>query len=120
MTRASWLLISSLAFVACAEPDAAEPDATADPGGKADGAAAATTSHVGDAVIAALDATAPGERGRTWSVSGTNRLASGWLVQSPMDAGIQVSLSAGVNETLPSPGNVCVAPSRRTLANGRR
>jgi phosphatidylserine/phosphatidylglycerophosphate/cardiolipin synthase-like enzyme len=83
MTRASWLLISSLAFVACAEPDAAEPDATADPGGKADGAAAATTSHVGDAVIAALDATAPGERGRTWSVSGTNRLASGWLVQSP-------------------------------------
>ena len=81
MTRAS-LLIVTLTLAACAETELAGPDGAADPGGKADGVAA-RLSPVGDAVVAALDATAPADRGRTWSVTTDNRLDAGWLVQSP-------------------------------------
>jgi len=52
-------------------------------GGKADGIAAATSARVTEAVVAALDATAAGERGRSWSISHDNRLDAGWIVQTP-------------------------------------
>jgi phosphatidylserine/phosphatidylglycerophosphate/cardiolipin synthase-like enzyme len=72
------------AVSACTMEDASAPDDLGPGGGKADDATARVLrSHVGDAVFAALDATAPGERGRSWSVSTDNRLDGNWLVQSP-------------------------------------
>jgi phosphatidylserine/phosphatidylglycerophosphate/cardiolipin synthase-like enzyme len=74
---------ASLVLVSCAaEPESSGPPDES-PGGKADGPGSEGRSHVADAVIAALDATAPGEYGRTWTVSDDNRLDAGWLVQTP-------------------------------------
>lgn len=89
----SFLLLSlPLGLVsACAVDEPASDDPGADDadgaGGKADDGSGTSAlrgrSHVGDAVIAALEATAPDEYGRTWAVSLDNHLDGGWLVQSP-------------------------------------
>lgn len=66
-------LLLALLLSACA----AEPTSI-------DEAASVTArSHVGAAVIDALDGAYPDERGRTWSVSTDNRLDAGWIVQTP-------------------------------------
>src|SRR5438105_363751 len=79
------LALLLLPLFACATEDLATSDDDVTPaGGKADdGSARIARSHVGDAVLAALEATAPGEYDRSWSFSTDNRLDSGWLVQSP-------------------------------------
>ncbi len=82
----SLLPLLLLASPACFVDDVpADDDGGVPAGGKADDGTAvrAGRSHVGDAVIAALDATAPGEYGRTWTVSHDNRLDGAWLVQTP-------------------------------------
>jgi len=84
----SLLIATSLFLTACAaEPDAPgadeffdDPDLAA--AGKEDGSGVALSS-VGLAVVDALNATAPGEYGRTWTISSTNRLDADWIVQSP-------------------------------------
>lgn len=84
--RLAFITATALFLPACAfDSDAVDdPDGDGTAGGKSDdGSARIARSHVGDAVLAALDATAPGERGRSWSVSTDNRLDAGWLVQSP-------------------------------------
>jgi hypothetical protein len=84
MSYSSLRLAFILSLAACAVDEPASSDDPSPAGGKADdGTARLARSHVGDAVLAALEATAPGERGRSWSVSTDNRLDTGWLVQSP-------------------------------------
>ncbi len=84
-TQLAYFLFALLA-PACAVDAAGTDDVDTDgqAGGKADGATALVLrSHVGEAVLAALDATAAGERGRSWSLSTDNRLDGDWVVQSP-------------------------------------
>lgn len=93
MTRFAAFFSLSLLATACVVDDASVADDTTTSddgtgdgaGGKADGPGPSPdgVSHVADAVIEALDATAPGEYGRTWTVSHSNQLTAGWLVQSP-------------------------------------
>jgi len=75
------VLASAVILSACA----LDADLPLDPPAPVDLAATALSSRsrLGDAVVAALEATAPGERDRTWSVSRGNRLEPGWLVQTP-------------------------------------
>ncbi len=109
----SAILLSSLLLTACVADDAAISDDAAEPddqpsGGKADGPApGGASSRVGAAVIAALDATAPGEYGRTWSVSHDNRLAPGWLVQSPPASHFGQPLTALQLPALCTSGSTC-------------
>jgi phosphatidylserine/phosphatidylglycerophosphate/cardiolipin synthase-like enzyme len=84
MSYRSRLALLLLPLFACTSDDLATSDDVTPTGGKADdGSARVARSHVGDAVLAALEATAPGEYGRSWSFSTDNRLDGGWLVQSP-------------------------------------
>lgn len=87
MTRLTCVIVPLFLLAACAVDELTVDTDTDQPaGGKADGASTSLRrgrSHVGDAVIAALDATAASEYGRTWTVSLDNRLDGAWLVQSP-------------------------------------
>jgi phosphatidylserine/phosphatidylglycerophosphate/cardiolipin synthase-like enzyme len=72
------IAIASLLLVGCFDQPAADPALAADTTASLTG-----SSYVTEAVVDALDAQAGARHGKTWGVTGSNRLAPGWVVQTP-------------------------------------